>query len=175
MLWLDDEGCAHIRAFLAALDLSAFDPKAPPPKTAAWREIVSAGRAPEEAELASVIDAMGSPDALTLKQLEAATARDMDFGMWLRDRRNRRTIPFRLEAAGYVAVGNTDNEGGYWRVDGCAAEDLRPRRAVRGRSLARRCRTCSDAGHPEPAVMAVMTVNSISNIHPIYPLLRMII
>ena len=36
--------------------ISAFDPKAPPPKTAAFWDIVDANRAPEDAELADVLD-----------------------------------------------------------------------------------------------------------------------
>ena len=53
------------------LDISGFDPKAPPPQTPAWWDIVSTNRAPEDAELADVIDAIGNPDAMTVKQLIA--------------------------------------------------------------------------------------------------------
>ena len=42
---------------------SGFDPKAPPPKTPAFWAIVDANRAPEDAELADVLDALNNPDA----------------------------------------------------------------------------------------------------------------
>ncbi len=46
--------------------ISPFDPKAPPPKTPAFWDIVDANRAPEDAELADVLDELGNPDAVTL-------------------------------------------------------------------------------------------------------------
>ena len=69
---IDDGGFEHVAAYLGELDLSGFDPKAPPPKTPAFWDIVNANHAPEDAELADVIDAIGNPDALTVKQLIAA-------------------------------------------------------------------------------------------------------
>jgi hypothetical protein len=45
------------------LDISGFDPKAPPPKTPAFWDIVNANIAPEDAEIADAIDALGNPDA----------------------------------------------------------------------------------------------------------------
>jgi hypothetical protein len=38
--WYDAGGDRHVAAYLAKLDLSTFDPKAPPPKTAAFWAIV---------------------------------------------------------------------------------------------------------------------------------------
>ena len=58
-----------VAAYLASLDISAFDAKAPPPTTAAFWEIVDANRAPEDAELADALDAMGWPDATTLEKV----------------------------------------------------------------------------------------------------------
>ena len=52
----------HVAEYLASRDLSGFDPKAPPPKTEAFWEIVNANRAPEDAELADVLDALGKTD-----------------------------------------------------------------------------------------------------------------
>lgn len=114
--WYESGGYAHVAAYLRELDLSNFDPKAPPPKTAAFLDIVDANRAPEDAELANVIDALKKPKALTAGRLQAYA--DDDFREWLRDRRNRRTIPYRLETAGYVTVRNTTAKDGLWTVDG---------------------------------------------------------
>jgi hypothetical protein len=113
-------GLANVAAYLAALDLSDFDPKAPPPKTAAWWAIVDANRAPEEAELADVLDHLKNPDAVTLEQIKDATNFHGDFYKWLDDHRNRRAIPHRLEQAGYVPVRNTARKSasGVWVLGG---------------------------------------------------------
>jgi hypothetical protein len=87
------------------MDLSGFDSKARPPKTMAWHEIVDANRAPEDAELADVFDALGNRPALTIADI-ISYATNESFAEWLRDRRNSRQIPHRLEAAGYVRVRN---------------------------------------------------------------------
>jgi hypothetical protein len=112
--WYSAGGLADVAAYLAELDLTGFDPKAPPPKTAAFWDIVDANRAPEDAELADVLDVVGNPDALTLAALVVKA--DDQFREWLQDRRNRRQIPHRLESVGYVPVRNDAAEDGLWKV-----------------------------------------------------------
>jgi hypothetical protein len=114
--WYHADGFAHVAAYLTELDISAFDPKAPPPKTPAFWDIVNASTAPEDAELADVIDALGNPDALHLKLLVAAATGDI--AEWLMNRKNRRAIPHRLERCGYVSVRNPEAEDGLWKIDG---------------------------------------------------------
>ena len=62
--WYRNGGFEHVTAYLAGLDIASFDAKAPPPKTAAFWDIVDASRAPEDAELADVLDRLGRPDAV---------------------------------------------------------------------------------------------------------------
>jgi len=114
--WYERGGIGHVCAYLKTLDLSGFDPKAPPPKTAAFHDIVDANRAPEDAELADILERLSYPQALTLAGL--VDLAEPAFGDWLKDRRNRRAIPHRLEAAGYVTARNPDSNDGLWRVDG---------------------------------------------------------
>jgi hypothetical protein len=114
--WYDAGGDRHVAAYLHQLDINEFDAKAPPPKTPAFWEIVDASRAPEDAELADAVDALGFPNALTLDQV--ATHAAGDFAIWLRDRKNARRIPHRLEACGYVAVRNDGAKDGAWKVCG---------------------------------------------------------
>ena len=91
-------------------------PKAPPPKTPAFWDIVNANNAPEDAELADVLDALGCPDAVTPKQLiAAATGATAE---WLTAHKSRRSIPHRLERCGYSQVRNKDAKDGYWLIDG---------------------------------------------------------
>jgi hypothetical protein len=42
--WYDREGYRNVAAYLALLDLSDFDPKAPPPNTPVFWAIVDANR-----------------------------------------------------------------------------------------------------------------------------------
>jgi len=114
--WCATGGTAHVAAYLASLDLAEFDAKAPPPKTAAFWSIVDASRAPEDAELADVLARLQHPRSLTLADL-IYYAHD-DFREWLRDRRNRRRVGHRLEAAGYEPVRNPDATSGLWVVEG---------------------------------------------------------
>jgi hypothetical protein len=115
--WFDRDGCRHVAAYLHALDISGFNPKAPPPKTDAFWEIVESNRAPENAELAGVLDRLNWPVVVTIEDVaEVATA---EFATWLKDRRNARIVPFRFEECGYVAVRNPDYKAdGRWHVGG---------------------------------------------------------
>ena len=61
-------------AYLRDLDLSGFDPKAPPPKTAAFWDIVNSGVAPETSEMADTLDRLGQPPAVTLEMIRLAFA-----------------------------------------------------------------------------------------------------
>jgi hypothetical protein len=114
--WYHNGGIGHVSAHLAELDLIGFNPKAPPPKTAAWWDIVDASRAPEDGELADVIDALGNPDALTLVHLMAKATGDTQ--EWLLDRKNRRKIPYRLEQCDYTPVRNDSAKDGLWIING---------------------------------------------------------
>jgi hypothetical protein len=114
--WYEREGYGHVAAYLASLDISAFDPKAPPKKTLAFWSIVDASRAPEDAELADVLEELGNPNAVTIPQI--ASKATGEFEAYLRDRKNRRAIPHRLEKCGYTAVRNDHADDGLWRIGG---------------------------------------------------------
>jgi hypothetical protein len=64
--WYENGGLSHVAAYLAEYDMSDFNPKAPPPTTQAFWDIVEANKAPEEGELADIFDKLGNPDATTL-------------------------------------------------------------------------------------------------------------
>jgi hypothetical protein len=114
--WYESGGYGHVAAYLASLDLSEFNSKAPPPKTPGFWQVVDAGRAPEDAEMSDVLDKLMSPDAVTIRELIERA--DPEFREWLRDRRNRRNIPHRLGAAGYAPIRNDAAKDGLWKVDG---------------------------------------------------------
>jgi hypothetical protein len=113
--WYDGGGDRHVAALLAERDISKYNPKAPPPKTKAFWDIVDANRAPEDIELADAIDKIGNPRATTLDHI---TKESSDVYLWLHDRRNRRVIPHRMERLGYVSIRNADAQDGLWKING---------------------------------------------------------
>jgi hypothetical protein len=112
--WYAAGGDQHVAAYLAAHDLASFDPKAPAPKTPAFWDIVDANRAPEDAELADALEAIGNPPATTLAQIAAKAS--PSFADWLHDRKTARQIPHGLETAGYVPFRNPNAKDGLWKV-----------------------------------------------------------
>ena len=114
--WYDGGGNAHVAAYLRTFGLSTFDPKAPPPKTAAFWDLVDNDRAPEDAELADALDYLDRPAAVTIADLSGPG--NSTLGEWLRDRKNARQVPHRMEKAGYVSVRNTGAKDGMWKLNG---------------------------------------------------------
>ena len=135
--WYDSGGAGDVAAYLASYNLAKFNAKAPPPKTATFMAIVDANAAPEDAELADVLDRIGKPAALTIDDViasEYGPDRDFfnredpqSFGRWLSDRKNRRAIPHRFAQCGYVRVRNDAATDGLWSICGS-------RQAIYGRT-----------------------------------------
>jgi hypothetical protein len=110
-----DGGLRHIAAYLHQRNISSFDPKAPPPKTSAFWAIVDSNRSAEEGELADALDKLKNPDAVTILKIRNITT-DTGLADWLGDRKNRRTIPYRMEQCGYAPVRNDTAKDGLWKI-----------------------------------------------------------
>jgi hypothetical protein len=65
--------------------------------------------------LSSTDSRWADPDATTLIRIQNE-AGESSFGMWLKERRNRRALPYRLEQCGYSPVRN-DAEDGLWKIN----------------------------------------------------------
>jgi hypothetical protein len=113
--WYDAGGDGHVAAYLAALDLSDFHPKAPPAKTPVFWEIVQTNNAPEDAELADALAKLGNPGAVTVSMIKENAS--FELAEWLGDRRHARAVPHRLEDAGYVSVRNPAAKDGMWGIN----------------------------------------------------------
>ena len=151
--WYANGGNEYVADYLVHLDIRAFNPKEPPPKTQAFWEIANANRAPEDAELADVLDDLGKPDVLTLTDVtNRAGVLHPTFAEWLRDRKNRRAIPHRFEDCGYVAVSNPHDTEGRWKIDGTRHTGYAGR-------LRSRCATAS---------MPPSSSRGLDNAHPIH-------
>jgi hypothetical protein len=127
--WYRSGGLENVVAYLSEFDISRFDPKAPPKKTAAFWQIVGAAAAPEESELADILDLLGvaegaqdaegklcGPAVTTLAKVIAAASGT--FYEWLSERKNRRVIPHKFERCGYTPVRNGDAKDGLWVIGG---------------------------------------------------------
>lgn len=114
--WFGRGGIGHVAAYLAAYDLSAFDPFAPPEQTRAFWDIVASNTAPEDAELADALDKLEWPPAITKDDI--AEVAPSGFKSWLLERKNNRSIPHRLEEVGYVNVRNRAAKDGQFVVGG---------------------------------------------------------
>ena len=76
-------------------------------------------RPQEDIELSDILHKMHNPSAVTIEQLMQAANRDNpDFGLWLQDRRNRKSIPHPLERCGMTSVRNPYRKDGAWFVQG---------------------------------------------------------
>jgi hypothetical protein len=123
-----ENGFGHVAAYLSELDISGFKPFAPPPKTPTFWAIVDANRSPEDSELADALDLLGEvtghdangdpiitrPKAVTIDMIAARAAQGTS--EWLKDRKNRRIIPHRLENCGYEPVRNDSAADGLWKI-----------------------------------------------------------
>jgi hypothetical protein len=90
--WLDAGGDGHVAAYLAQRDITRFDPKAPPPRTDAFRTIVSFSAAPESCELMDALDILGNPDVVTTSDIiDDQRCWTLDVREWLQNAKNTRT------------------------------------------------------------------------------------
>jgi len=122
-----DGGHGHVAAYLTELDISDFDPKAPPPQTPAFWEIVNAYRPLENNELADVLDTLGKPDpadpqqiiwpdAVTIAALTAAA--NGTIAEWMVSRQGRQAVRHRLADLEYIAIKNPTTKDGAWKISG---------------------------------------------------------
>jgi Family of unknown function (DUF5906)/Primase C terminal 2 (PriCT-2) len=113
--WLEDGGRDHAAAYLRAFDLSGFNPKAPPEKTATWQEIVGSTLTDGQDEtIADVLDLMKRPAAFTRQDFMAKSPDR------LQDWIERASKPFanKLDNAGYRRAVNRASKDGRFYIAG---------------------------------------------------------
>lgn len=128
--WYDEGGVENVIAYLRAQDLSAFNPKAPPPKTAAWQAVVNADQSTQTTELDDLIDYINEPwsderpAVFTVRELIRIASRPGAQGRFddalemLEDNRQAKAMSHKLNRAGYQPVTNDAAKDGLWRVAG---------------------------------------------------------
>jgi hypothetical protein len=114
--WFATGGACNVAAYLATLDITSFNAKAPPPKTEAFWAIVNSNMPPEDGELADLLDHLGRPKAFALGQL-LNVSEFAEIGTWLSDRKNNRTVPHKLENCDYTHIRNSARKDGRWIIN----------------------------------------------------------
>jgi hypothetical protein len=118
--WYVGGGHAHVADYLRRLDLSPFNPKSPPPMTAAKAAMIDAGRDDSSGPVGDALDLMRSngvpTDAFTLDAL-LAYMNDEVFRATLSDPKNSKRAARLLTDAGYERALNDSNKG-RWIIDG---------------------------------------------------------
>jgi hypothetical protein len=110
--WYSNGGNDAVAHYLMNLPLDEAFPKAPPPKTAAWYEIVNAYANPDKSKLMDILDGLGNPPAVTVNEVGKAGKDVLDwFGA-----SERNTVPAQFEDAGYSHQSNPTTKNGKWLV-----------------------------------------------------------
>ena len=120
----------HIAKFLRERNLSNFKPGAEPPKTEAWKQIVTVHRPAGDAELNDLLDRMGHdwvkatdeicllPPALTIGQIHRHMFCPPALRKLIEDQqKGARQVPHRLNGADYESFDNPDRKDGYWKIN----------------------------------------------------------
>jgi hypothetical protein len=123
--WYAEGGIDHVVAYLQDLDLSAFDPKAPPPKTEAWHTIVNSSSPAEDADLADALDKLDNPIVTTLKEIIAAASGE--FAMFLSEKKNRPASCIVSRAAVMPRSATRERRTGYGRSTALDKPSMRNR------------------------------------------------
>lgn len=117
--WLHNGGIEAVAAYLRfEADISAFNPKADPPKTDAWRAIVASNKSPEDGEWSDVLERLKWPAVVTVKQIrdEASRARYDHLVTWMTNNRNS-GIDHRFENNNYERIPSKAKDG-RWKING---------------------------------------------------------
>jgi hypothetical protein len=108
-------GIWNVVAWLLAYDLSAFNAKAPPKKTAAFYAMADANMSNDEGDVADMLQEMKHPAVVTL---ECFTAKQSALAVFFSEPKNGSRIHAIMDRAGYFKVKNPDAKSGRWTIKG---------------------------------------------------------
>lgn len=114
--WYEKEGGNEAVAhYLKSLPLDPLFPNALPPHTVGWHRIVDAHADKSVSDLQSVLDELGEPDAVSVRQVRTMAGQ---MGIYLDwdDAKGRNHVAAQFEEAEYVKIHNPDTKRGNWPV-----------------------------------------------------------
>jgi hypothetical protein len=112
--WLDHGGIEDVVAYLRALDVSGYQPKALPPVTDLFLEMVDQSRPVEFDWVGEAIARQGNHSVLTVDGLAAHV--EGEALQFLQSKAKRKFVTFLLEQHGYVRVRNPRAKDGLWLI-----------------------------------------------------------
>lgn len=113
--WMEQEGGAHVQAWLRKRSLVQFNPKAPPPRTQGWNNIAMTWAPPDDATT-QALEALGKPDVFLATELLQVQFDGVDEVQNML--KSPRKIANRMAREGYVALKPED--GARWAFSGPA-------------------------------------------------------
>lgn len=113
--WMDGGGLEECAAYLMSRDVSRFNPKASPPRTAAFWAMCEAGETDETSDLADILDGHA---AVTLAQLTFLAGTNRPLVEMLTDGKKGKAINRTLQDLGWIPVRNPNDKRGRWLVAG---------------------------------------------------------
>jgi hypothetical protein len=117
--WYEAGGLDIVAHHLRTLDLSTrnWNPKAPPPRTDWWHQLVSGGQSAEEEKFGDALDKLQRPDWVTMPQVGDAGTPDLK--NWTLDPRNKRKLEREMVKSGYQRLPNpNETKRGRWPIKG---------------------------------------------------------
>ncbi|MBD9522414.1 hypothetical protein IB262_21190 [Ensifer sp. ENS02] len=122
--WYEEGGVAHVAAFLDTVDLSDFNPKAPPPKTPAFWNVIHANASADKSDLEELLEKISGEMAkrgevlkvITIEKLASSTHCPYELREFLRDRAQRWKVPQLLEERGFPRLHNPATKQGLWTI-----------------------------------------------------------
>lgn len=107
------QGIKNVVAYLATLDLSKFNAKAPPKKTKAFYDMAESHIAEDEGDIADALENLEYPTVVTANML---IAENQNLQPVLKDAKNTRRIASVLDRYGYIKIANPYAQSGKWRI-----------------------------------------------------------
>lgn len=122
--WYANGGTRNVAAYLRRFDLTGFNPKADPPKTAAFLEMADSNVSNEDSLIADTLDYMARDREKQGKPFEALTIADVrlnattdELRQYLKDTAKRKGIARRLQTCGWTRIANPDDKhDGNWII-----------------------------------------------------------
>jgi hypothetical protein len=109
-------GVENVVAFLKNMDLSEFNPYAPPRKTEAFRFMMQSDENEVDEQLESILVQMGEPIVFSLAALRTGAKGRAELENFMSSSKNDRSLFRKLDRLGYLRLGNPDDVSGRWRV-----------------------------------------------------------
>lgn len=115
--WYENGGLDAVAHYLRTLDLTGFEAKSPPKRTAWWYQLVANGASAEEEKFGDALDKLGRPEWTTIGAV--AEAGGLELAGWAATPANKRRLEREMVKSGYQRLPNPNEpKRGRWVLAG---------------------------------------------------------